>query len=187
MASPSIPPPSRWTWQPSSRPWPRPSPAGLARAASLYQGDLLAGLAVAEPPFEEWLLAERERLRELALEALARLLAHHRAEGRPEAAVQTAVQLAALDPLQEAVHRTLMRLYVELGRRGAALRQYQHCVTVLRRELGVEPEEETKQLYQRDPARAPDGGQLRADGPAPVGRRRRRYRCDPVFPPRTRR
>ena len=42
-----------------------------------------------------------------------------------------------------------MRLYVDLGRRGAALRQYQHCVTVLRRDLGVEPEEETKQLYQQ--------------------------------------
>src|SRR5262245_37151475 len=46
------------------------------RAVALYQGDLLEGLSVDEPAFEEWLLAERERLRELALEALARLLAH---------------------------------------------------------------------------------------------------------------
>ena len=125
------------------------APEGLVQAAALYQGDLLAGLAVAEPPFEDWLLAERERLRELILEALARLLTHERDAGRPEAAVQTALQLAAIDPLQETVHRTLMRLYVQLGRRGAALRQYQHCVAVLRRELAVEPELETKQLYQQ--------------------------------------
>ena len=142
------------------------SPEGFARAASLYQGDLLAGLPVAEPPFEEWLLTQRERLRELAVEALARLLAHQRASGRPEAAVQTAVQLAALDPLQEAVHRTLMRLYVELGRRGAALRQYQHCVTVLRRDLGVEPEEETKQLYQQTLRGRPTASQEHRAHPA---------------------
>ena len=122
-------------------------PEGLAEASALYQGDLLAGLAVTEAPFEDWLLTERERLRELALEALARLLAHQRAAGCPEAAVQTALQLTALEPLQESVHRTLMRLYVELGRRGPALRQYQNCVAVLRRELGVEPEPETKELY----------------------------------------
>jgi DNA-binding SARP family transcriptional activator len=124
------------------------SPEALARAAALYRGDLLAGLAVAEPPFEDWLLAERERLRELALEALARLLAEQRAAHRPEVAVQTALQLATLDPLQETVHRTLMRLYLQLGRRGMALRQYQRCVTILRRELDVEPEPETQQLYQ---------------------------------------
>ena len=90
-------------------------PEGLAEASALYQGDLLAGLAVTEAPFEDWLLTERERLRELALEALARLLAHQRAAGCPEAAVQTALQLTALEPLQESVHRTLMRLYVESG------------------------------------------------------------------------
>ena len=120
----------------------------LARAAETYRGDLLAGLTIDEAPFEEWLLSERERLREVALETLARLLAHHRKAGAGEAAVHTALRLLSLDPLQEPVHRTLMRLYAELGRRGAALRQYQQCVGVLQRELGVEPETETKTLYQ---------------------------------------
>src|SRR5437867_5325272 len=124
------------------------TPEALASAAALYQGDLLAGFAVDEPPFEEWLVTERERLRELASEGLAKLLAHQRKAGAAEAAVQTALKLLALDPLQEPVHRTLMRLYAELGRRGAALRQYQHCLGMLQRELGVEPEAETKQLYQ---------------------------------------
>lgn len=124
------------------------TPEALTRAATLYQGDLLTGLAVQEPQFEEWLMAERERLRELALEALARLLAQQRATGETEAAVRTALRLIALDPLLETVHRTLMRLYLELDRRTAALRQYQHCVGVLKRELDVEPEAETRQLYQ---------------------------------------
>jgi DNA-binding SARP family transcriptional activator/predicted ATPase len=124
------------------------TPAALERAAALYRGDLLEGLALQEAPFEEWLLAERERLHELALEALAKLLRHQRITGATEAALQTALRLLALDPLQEPVHRALMRLYVELGRRASALRQYQICIGVLQRELGVEPETTTKQLYQ---------------------------------------
>ena len=108
-------------------------------------------------------MAERERLRELALDALARLLAHQqRADVPAEAALQTALRLIAFDPLQEVVHRTLMRLYVRLGRRAAALRQYQLCVSALQRELGVEPEADTRQLYQEILRRRPQ----RADADA---------------------
>src|SRR5688572_21138659 len=52
------------------------TPEALERAAALYRGDLLEGISLQEPPFEDWLRTERERLRELALEALAKLLAH---------------------------------------------------------------------------------------------------------------
>jgi len=137
------------------------TPAALERAVSLYRGELLEGITLQEAPFEEWLLAERERLRELALGALAKLLRHQRTAEATEAALQTALRLLALDPLQEPVHRTVMRLYVQLGRRGSALRQYQLCIGVLQRELSVEPETTTKQLYreilrQRPPDAAAD-------------------------------
>jgi DNA-binding SARP family transcriptional activator len=142
----------------------------LARAAALYRGDFLAGLSARERPFEEWLAAERERLAELALGALARLLARQRDSGALDDAVQTALRLLALDPLQEVVHRTLMQLYVQLGRRGAALRQYQSCVGVLQRELSLEPEPETRALYQQIlRQRSIDGGALRVE-PARTGR-----------------
>src|SRR5262245_39659360 len=121
----------------------------LGEAAAIYQGDLLEGLTLQERPFEDWLIAERVRLRELALEALARLLVQHRDAGALEEAVQIALRLVALDPLQEPVHRTLMRLYTQLGRRGAALRQYQFCVAALPRELRTEPDDETRALYQQ--------------------------------------
>ena len=153
----------------------------LENAAALYQGDLLAGMVVDEAPFEEWLLAERERLRELALEGLAKLLVHQRNAGAIERAIRTALRVSALEPLQESVHRALMRLYVQSGRRGAALRQYQICVGVLQRELGVEPESETKQLYrgilqrrgvdpiENDaPLRIPAGGRGQRGGQLPL-------------------
>ena len=122
--------------------------SALADALALYQGEFLEGLTIQEPPFEDWLLGERERFRERALEGLGRLLVEQQAAGATEAAVQTALRLLALDPLQEPVHRALMRLYAETGRRGSALRQYQHCVAAFQRELRAEPEAETKALYQ---------------------------------------
>ncbi len=142
------------------------TPAALERAAALYRGDLLDGLALQEAPFEEWLLAERERLRELALEAQAKLFHHQRTTGATEAALQTALRLLALDPLQEPVHRALMRLYVDLGRRASALRQYQICIGVLQRELSVEPETTTRQLYQEILRQRPSHAARNVESPA---------------------
>jgi tetratricopeptide (TPR) repeat protein len=142
------------------------TPEGLEQAAEIYRGDLLLGFDVNEPLFEDWLVAERERLREVALEALARLLAHQSRTKATERAIRTAGRLLGLDPLQEAVHRTLMRLYARQGRRGTALKQYQVCVGMLQRELGAEPEAETKRLYQellRRPAEAVDAPELRGE------------------------
>ena len=148
------------------------TPQALEQAAELYRGDLLLGFSVNEPLFEEWLVAERERLREMALAALARLLAQQSKAAGTERAIQTAVRLLGLDPLQEGVHRTLMRLYLRQGRRGAALKQYQVCVGALQRELGTEPEAETRQLYQellRRPAEVAKAPDARADHRARSG------------------
>jgi DNA-binding SARP family transcriptional activator len=143
------------------------SATALAEAADLYQGDLLAGLTLHEAPFEEWLGGQRERLSELWIKALVRLLAHQRGAGQMDSAILTAVKLIAADPLQEPVHRTLMQLYMHAGRRGAALRQYQSCVTFLERELRTQPEEATKALY-REILRSPGRAVSTPEEPAPA-------------------
>ena len=132
--------------------------SALSRAAELYRGDLLEGFDLDEPPWEEWLRSERTRLREAAIRTLDRLLAHQRRGGATKDAIQTATRLLSLDALREPVHRSLIELYMAEGRRGAALSQYQTCVDILRRELGVEPDRETRRLYTdlvRHPAAAP--------------------------------
>lgn len=53
----------------------------LAHAADLYGGDLLNGFAVPAAAYEDWLAGERARLRELALDALAKLVDHHADSG----------------------------------------------------------------------------------------------------------
>lgn len=130
-------------------------PSALEEAARLYRGPFLEGFEGGGPSFEEWRTVERARLGEIALDALGRLLAEQMRRDAAERAIQTALRSLAIDPLQEAVHRALMRLFARQGRRAAALHQYQQCVGWMRRELGVEPEEETRELY-RDLLRRPD-------------------------------
>jgi len=122
------------------------NPETLARAFALYRGELLEGLNLKEGPFEEWLIGERRRLNALAVGGLSELLRHQHQEGKRGAAIQTALRLLTLDPLQENVHRSLMRLYHESGSTAQALRQYAVCEKTLRSELAVEPEDATQEL-----------------------------------------
>ena len=123
--------------------------ASLSRARALYQGPFLDGLILPEPQFEDWLMAERRMLLDRAIQAFARLIDRHVEAGAVDRAIQTGLDLVALDPLSEPAHCTVMRLHAALGRRGAALRQYQACADVLRRELGVEPAVATQHLYRQ--------------------------------------
>jgi len=129
------------------------SAAAIARATALYRGDLLDDLDVREEGFEAWLLIERQRLRNLALDALATLLDRYLTAGNRHEANAVARRLLVLDPLRESAHRALMRNYADRGHAALALKQYQLCRDALQAELGVRPEVETERLYQSIKAR----------------------------------
>jgi adenylate cyclase len=132
----------------------------LKRAAVLYKGDLLDGFSLKEDSFEAWARAERERLRRLASDALTKLITHCDEVGDTERCVETAARLLTLDPLRETAHRIMMRAYAAQGRQTSALKQFETCRDILKRELGVEPEPETVALYRdirRQRAVAPVG------------------------------
>jgi DNA-binding SARP family transcriptional activator len=135
-------------------------PASIEQAVTIYRGHLLTGFDLDEGPFNEWLLSQRERLRELALNTLARVLDSQIASGATEAAIATAQRLLTLDPLHEPAHRALIRIYARLGRRSAAARQYQLCVDALARELGVKPELATEAAYAESLVSRPLGDPL---------------------------
>lgn len=124
------------------------SPEALEEARRLYRGELLEGLRLREPAFEEWLDAERRRLRSIATTALDRLVTAHVEAGALDRAIDTAVRLVGLDPVREASHRTLIRLYLRTGRRPLALRQYQMLERALGRDLGLKPDAESRRLYE---------------------------------------
>jgi DNA-binding SARP family transcriptional activator len=119
----------------------------LTRAARLYRGDLLDGLALREQPFELWVSFERERLRGAMTRGLAQLIDLHSEAGEFSEALEACSQLLKLDPWHEQTHRQLMRLQLRQGRRTSALSHYRSLVRSLWTELGTEPDAETQQLY----------------------------------------
>jgi DNA-binding SARP family transcriptional activator len=114
----------------------------LQEAVDLYRGDLLEGF------YDDWCLLHREALASQYLHALEMLMRWHFAGRQWEAAISCGQKLLAHDPLLEHVHRSIIRCYLELGARSAAIRQYGSCVECLRKELGIEPMEETIMLYR---------------------------------------
>src|SRR5262245_55442294 len=112
----------------------------LRQAAALATGELMEGLVIGEAGFEQWLASEREHFRLIASRIYARLmeLAEHR--GGLEDALTSGLKLLSVDPLQEHVHRALMRIYAAQGRHDAALAQYERCRQELVTQLSVSPE-----------------------------------------------
>jgi DNA-binding SARP family transcriptional activator/predicted ATPase len=123
----------------------------LIRAAvDLYQGELLAELAVRDAPgFDEWLQSEREHLHELVVRALDSLITEYIQRGDYADGIACATRLLALEPWREEAHRQMMLLLAHSGQRSVALAQYQVCRRILAQELGVEPAAETIELYER--------------------------------------
>ncbi len=121
----------------------------LEGAADLYAGDFMSGFTLRDSPdFDTWQFSVSESLRRQAGFVLERLADHYAALQQMDAALDAAQRRLRLDPLHEAAHRDLMRLYALAGRRTSALRQYRECVRLLDQELGVPPLEETTQLYE---------------------------------------
>ena len=138
----------------------------LEQAGVLYVGDFLDGIDVRSEGFEEWLAAERTRLRDLAADVLLRLSQIYMDGGEWDAALEAAQRLLALDPSREQGHRVLMRLYDRTGRRSLALRQYRTCEDSLKSELDAAPAPETVRLHAEIRARGEEraGGVEEANG-----------------------
>jgi DNA-binding SARP family transcriptional activator len=124
------------------------TPEALDPAIRLYAGDFLEGFLIDEEKFDQWVLAERDRLHRMALRAHAQLCEQLTRSGAIDEAVAVAQQALRIDPLQESAHRTLMRLYLQSGDLLNALQQYDTCAKVLRRELDLDPDAETRALHQ---------------------------------------
>jgi DNA-binding SARP family transcriptional activator len=135
----------RWVSPGLSRPADRITDAdieGLRRGVSLYTSDILLDFA------DDWALRERERHRRNYLNALGRLMQLATIRREHDDAIRYAQAILDRDALREDVHRDLMQLYVASGQRAQALRQFEACRDLLRRELAIQPMRETMALYQ---------------------------------------
>jgi predicted ATPase/DNA-binding SARP family transcriptional activator len=113
------------------------------RALALHGGELLP-----EDRFEAWATGRRDALNEAHLTLLLELSARLTESGDAPGAIEVLEQAVVVDPLHEAAHRALMRLFAKAGRRQAALAQYHQLRGALRRDLEAEPDPQTARLYR---------------------------------------
>ena len=107
----------------------------LKDALALYRGDFLA-----DEPYAEWALDERDRLHNLAGRALRALTKVMLGRHELEAAAEYLEQLAELEPLDGEAHRDLLAVWLAQGRRTEAARRYAIYRSRILREFGEEPE-----------------------------------------------
>lgn len=128
----------------------RGSPARtLQQAIVLYHGPFLAGFSLPGcPEYEAWVTAERQAWEQMFLEALDAVIEEQAARGEHEAAIAAARRYLEIDDLAEDIHRRLIQLYGDIGNRSAARSQFNRCVAMLERDLGVHPLPETVAAYR---------------------------------------
>jgi DNA-binding SARP family transcriptional activator len=101
--------------------------------------------------YDEWLLDEREELRQTRLHALENLARRLSACGRHAEAIQAALAAIHLEPLRETAHHTLIEIHMAEGNWSEACRQFRRCQRMLRKELGVEPSDSMRRLLEVRP------------------------------------
>jgi DNA-binding SARP family transcriptional activator len=119
-------------------------------SASLLCADLLPDW------YDDWVLLERERFRQLRLHALEVLCERLTEAGRLGEALDAGLAAVAGEPLRESAHRALVRVHLAEGNTAEALRQYRLFRRMLREQLGLEPSAQIEQLL-RPIARSPRG------------------------------
>jgi len=89
--------------------------------------------------YDDWVLVDRERFRQLRLHVLERLCLRFSDEGRYANATEAGLAAVASEPLRESAHRALIEAHLAAGNPCEALRQYEICRRLLRRDLDLAP------------------------------------------------
>ncbi|MFV2102415.1 AfsR/SARP family transcriptional regulator [Micromonospora sp. LOL_024] len=108
-------------------------PADTAQVFAAGRHDLLPGW------YDDWVLADRERLRQLRLHMLEQVAGHHLNAGRHGEALEAALEAMAAEPLRETPHRLVVRIHLAEGNAFEAVHAYYIYRDLLLRELRLEP------------------------------------------------
>lgn len=112
---------------------PEPEIVDAVIPRTALRGELLPGW------YEDWVLVERERVRQMRVHALERLAERLVEAGRFAEAVQAATAAVVAEPLRESAHRALIRVHLREGNVLEGLRQYETYRDLVRDELALDP------------------------------------------------
>ncbi|MDT8381598.1 MAG: BTAD domain-containing putative transcriptional regulator [Brevefilum sp.] len=123
--------------------------AKLDEALSLSSGDFMEGFSINSPSFETWLVKTRQEIHQKRIQALSWISSLHDQAGRFAKALDYTQDWITEEPWDEQAYRQVMRILVKLGQRKRALEQFEACRHRLVEDLGIEPQQETLQLYRQ--------------------------------------
>lgn len=112
--------------------------------------------------YDDWVVIERERFRQLRLHALDALCDRFTGSGRYADAANAALCAITIEPLRESAHRALIRTHLAEGNHGEAIRHYELYCSLLERRLGLDPSPKLRELVWEH------GGRASFRRPAPV-------------------
>jgi DNA-binding SARP family transcriptional activator len=115
----------------------------LEQAVQLYRGDLLEGC------YQDWCLFERERLQNMYLAILDKLMSYCEVRQFYQTGLEHGERILRIDRAHERTHQRMLCLHYFSGNRAAALRQFHRCVKSLSEELDVAPSQKTLTLYEQ--------------------------------------
>lgn len=121
----------------------RPAPADEDGYTWLLTGDLLPGW------YDDWVLLDQERTRQLRLHALEAGAHRLAAQGRHAGAMDLAFEAVRLEPLRESASRAVIAVHLSEGNTVDAVRHYEWFRDLLDTELGVPPSEQLTALAGR--------------------------------------
>lgn len=114
--------------------------SGKASAADLAVPPFWADVLEFLPGwYDDWVLMERERLRQKMLHALEEMSRRLAGAGRFADAVEAAILAISAEPLRESAQRVLIEAHVAEGNMSEARRIWQDYRNLVHRELGVDP------------------------------------------------
>ena len=123
--------------------------AAYVEAVNLYRGSFLSGFVLrSNAEFDSWQASVQGQMERLCLDTLSKLIQHRIDSGDYWSAIRFGRRYLEIDSLAESVHCRLITLYALVGERGMATRQFEECVMVLDRELGVDPLPETRMAFE---------------------------------------
>ncbi|KAB1929820.1 transcriptional regulator [Micromonospora sp. ALFpr18c] len=135
-----------------------------ARALAAGRHDLLPGW------YDDWVLLDRERLRQLRLHMLEQVAGQHLAAGRHGEALEAALEAMAAEPLRETPHRLVVRIHLAEGNAFEAVHAFYVYRDLLRRELRLEPSPAMSALLDDTLAPIRQATRGSVDRPSPAGR-----------------
>jgi DNA-binding SARP family transcriptional activator len=98
--------------------------------------------------YDDWVLMDRERFRELRVNALEAVCERLSATGSFARAVDAGMSAVHCEPLRESAHRAVIRVHLAQGNRAQALLQYRLFRELLGERMGLQPSRQLEALVE---------------------------------------